>query len=234
MGGEINTVPTRGWEAQVDRVMDIIGFYTEAGFPPTISCVNDSHIHVRVPGLRDDIAALKRLTRYIKDNQAEVIARVHGFVYDPTMKGSPSAVRYLKSGGGMPMPDWMCDNILTKATNFEEYIGLQRVGKAGDLSVRSTRPLRYAINTYCLKYIDTVEFRVFRATLTREELESCYRFVELFMDAALNEGPPIKEILDAGAWKFPKLVWENELYRAWETNKYPTSRGNKVRTLVEL
>lgn len=234
MGGEINTIPTLGWEAQVDRVMNIIDFYKNAGFPPTISCVNDAHVHVRVSGLRDDIAALKRLTQYIKDNQAEVIRRVHNFEYDPTMKGSPTAISYLKYGGGTQMPEWMCDNILQKATNFGDFIGLQCRGKAGDLSVRPNMPLRYAINTYCLKHIDTVEFRVFRATLDREELESCYRFVELFMDSALNGGPPVKEILDAGDWKFPKLVWERELYTAWETNKYPKSRGKKVRKLVEL
>jgi hypothetical protein len=234
MGGEINTVPTLGWESQVDRVMNIIEFFREAGFPPTISCVNDTHVHVRVPGLRNDIEGLKNLTRYIKENQAEVISRVHQFEHDPTMKGCSSAISYLKYGGGTPMPEWMCDNILQKATCFEDFIGLQCRGKAGDLSVRPNMPLRYAINTYCLKHIDTVEFRIFRATLDRKQLESCYRFVELFMDAALNGGPPVKEILDAGDWDFPKMVWERELYKAWETNKYPKSRGKKVRKLVEL
>jgi len=234
MGGEINTRPTRGWEAQVDRVMDIITFYTDAGFPPTVSCVNDSHVHVRVPGLRDDIEGLKRLTRYIQQNQLEVIERVHQFEHHPTMKGCKSAVAYLRRGGGSPMPDWMCNNIQEKAQSFEDFIALQCRGKTGDLSARPNMPLRYAINTYCMKHIDTIEFRIFRATLDRTQLESCYRFVELFMDAALNDGPPVSEFLDAGDWDFPPLVWERELFKAWEDNKYPKSRGKKVRTLVEV
>lgn len=255
VGGEINTVPTRGWQKQVDRVVSIIDFYREAGHPPTISCVNDTHVHIRVPGLRDDVESLKRLTRYIQANQHAAIRLVHRFEYHETMKGTHQAVPYLKLGGGTPMPDWMADNIVEKAGSFEDFIQLQCRGKAGDLKARPSMPIRYAINTYCMKHIDTIEFRIFRATLDRKQLESCYRFVESFMDSALNGGPSVEEILGAKTkaaddlfslisgepsdvlapeWDFPKLVWEPELYRQWEKTKWPKTRGKKNRKLIEV
>jgi hypothetical protein len=234
VGGEINTIPTRGWEAQVDRVMNIIEFYREAGHPPTISCVNDAHIHVRVPGLRDSIAGLKRLVRYIKVNQRVVIDRVHAFEKHPSMTKIKTATSYLKLGGGTPMPEWMADNIEEKAQSFEDVIALHCRGKSGDLSARPNMPLRFAINLYCLKHIDTIEFRIYRATLDRRELESCYAFTEAFLDAALNGGPSAEQILNSREWDFPKLVWEPSLFKAWVDTKWPKSRGKKERRMIEV
>lgn len=257
-GGEINTVPTLGWRDQVDRVLKIVDFYRDQGHPPTISCVNDSHVHVHVPGLREDIEALKRIVSYIKANQHDAIRYVHRFEYQETMRGSPSAVRYLKLGGGTPMPDWMADNIVNKAQSFKDFYQLHCRGKAGDLKDRPVMPIRHAINLYCLKHINTIEFRIFRATLDRDQLESCYRFAEAFLDAALNGGPSVKEILGIRnreatldiqgllsgegvgkespdpSWNFPKLVWEPDIYSQWEATKWPKERGKKLRKFIEV
>ena len=69
MGGEINTVPTLSWQAQVERILKIVAFFRRNGNEPTASCVNHGHLHIRVPGLTKDIAALKRLIAYIQENQ---------------------------------------------------------------------------------------------------------------------------------------------------------------------
>ena len=61
MGGEINTKPTSTWNQQVDRIMEIHKFFTDAGNMPSASCVNHGHLHVFVPGLKNDIDALKSL-----------------------------------------------------------------------------------------------------------------------------------------------------------------------------
>lgn len=230
-GGEINTKPTKTWQEQVDRYFELQKLFEDAGHPPTVGVTAHTHIHCRVPGLRDDIDALKRLTKYIKENQATAIDYVYGFYDHNQMKGAKGAKMYLKFDGGRAMPDYMSDNILNLATNFETFIKMHAAGKDG---VSMGRPFRYAINMYALKHIDTVEFRLFRGTLDRTELESCFRFVQDFLDAALNDGPSVADLISENKYKFPPMQWDLNQFIGWEKTKHPENRGEKVRTFVEV
>jgi hypothetical protein len=147
------------------------------------------------------------------------------------MKGAKGAKMYLKFDGGRPMPDYMSDNILNLATDFDSFIKMHAAGKDG---VSMGRPFRFAINMYALKHIDTVEFRLFRGTLDRTELESCFRFVEDFLDAALNDGPSVAELISENNYKFPPMQWDLAQFIGWEKTKHPEDRGEKVRTLIEV
>lgn len=230
-GGEINTKPTRTWSEQVDRYFELEKLFVEVGHPPTVGVTAHTHIHCRVPGLRDDIDALKRLTQYIKDNQADTIDRVYGFYDHNQMKGAKGAKMYLKFDGGRAMPDYMSDNIINLATDFDSFIKMHAAGKDG---VSMGRPFRYAINMYALKHIDTIEFRLFRGTMNREELESCFRFVQDFLDAALNGGLSVNELISANDYKFPPMQWDLAQFIGWNNTKHDESRGKKVRTFVEV
>lgn len=227
-GGEINTKPTKTWAEQVDRIMEIRAFFEAAGNRPTPSCVSHGHVHVRVPGLSSDIDALKRLIAYIGENQADAVATCGGYYDSPYMKGSVGAKQYLKYDGGRLMPDYMIANILEKANDFESFIRMHAAGKDG---VSMGRPFRYAINTYSLKHIDTIEFRFFRSSIERHELESQMAFVEKFLDSALNGGPTVREILDSREWTFPPFVFDKLAYDGWVASKYDKSRGKKDRVL---
>lgn len=231
MGGEINTKPTKTWQEQVDRIMELHKFFTDAGNQPSASCVNHGHLHVFVPGLKDDIEALKRLVAYIKANQADTIEACYGFYENGQMKTAKGAKMYLKYDGGREMPEYMCDNIVNLATDFEHFIKLHAAGKDG---VSMGRPFRYAINTYCMKHTGTIEFRCFRSTTKREEMESQFRFAEKFIDAALNGGPSVKEILAADTYTFPPFVWDLNEYVGWEKTKWDKERGNKHREFHEV
>lgn len=231
MGGEINTKPTATWQQQVDRVMELHQFFVDAGNQPSASCVNHGHLHVFVPGLKDDLDGLKRLISYIKANQADTIEACYGFYESGQMKGAKGAKMYLKYDGGREMPDYMCDNIVNLATDFEHFIKLHAAGKDG---VSMGRPFRYAINTYCMKHTGTIEFRCFRSSTKREEIEAQFRFAEKFIDAALNDGPSVKEILSADTYKFPPFVWDLNEYVGWEKTKYDKSRGEKHREYHEV
>jgi hypothetical protein len=123
----------------------------------------------------------------------------------------------------------MCQNILKRAKNFSDFIRLHAAGKDG---VSMGRPFRYAINTYCLKHTETVEFRCFRATTERVELESQFRFAVAFLDAALNGGPSVKEILAKGKFTFPPFLWSRDEYLGWNATKHPKERGRKERRLL--
>lgn len=231
MGGEINTKPTKTWQEQVDRIMELHKFFTDAGNQPSASCVNHGHLHVYVPGLKDDLAALKRLISYIKANQADTIEACYQFYETGQMKTAKGSKMYLKYDGGREMPEYMCDNIVNLATDFEHFIKLHAAGKDG---VSMGRPFRYAINTYCMKHTGTIEFRCFRSTTKRDEMESQFRFAEKFIDAALNDGPSVKEILAADNYKFPPFVWDLNEYVGWEKTKWDKERGNKHREYHEV
>lgn len=230
-GGEINTKPSRTWQDQVDRYFELKSLFDAVGHSPTVGVTAHTHIHCRIPGLRDDIAGLKKLTKYIKENQATAIEHVYGFFEHNQMKGAKGAKMYLKFDGGRPMPDYMSDNIINKATDFDSFIKMHAAGKDG---VSMGRPFRFAINMYALKHIDTVEFRLFRGTMDRTELESCFRFVEDFLDAALNDGPTVAELISEKNYKFPPMQWDLLQFIGWEKTKHPEDRGEKVRTLVEV
>jgi len=230
MGGEINTKPTRTWQEQVDRIMELHQMFLDKGNNPSAACVNHGHLHVFVPGLKEDLDSLKKLVAYVKQNQNDVIEHCYQFYDAPQMKSCKGAKMYLKFDGGRAMPDYMCDNIINLATDFDHFIKLHAAGKDG---VSMGRPFRYAINTYCMKHTGTIEFRCFRSTTKREEMVDQFRFAERFIEAALNDGPSVKEILD-DSYTFPPFIWNLNEYVGWEKTKYSKERGNKKREFHEV
>lgn len=231
MGGEINTKPTKTKKEQIDRIMEIYDLFVSNGNSPSASCVNHGHIHVFVPGLKEDIGSLKKLISYIKENQEDTINSCYGFKEYPGMNKCKGAKMYLKYDGGRSMPDYMCDNIVNLSSDFNSFIKLHAAGKDG---VSMGRPFRYAINTYCMKHTGTIEFRCFRSSIDRKEIESQFDFVEKFIDAALNDGPRVQEILSSGEYNFPKFNWNINEYLGWVETKYDKERGSKKREFHEV
>jgi len=231
VGGEVNMRPTATYQEQVDRIMELHDFFVEAGDQPSASVVNHGHLHVHVPGLTDDIDALKRLIKYIKANQQVTVDVLYGFKPNPAMKKCKGATNYLKLDGGRLMPDYMSDNIINLATDFDHFIKLHAAGKDG---VSMGRPFRYAINTYCLKHTGTIEFRCLRSSTDRQEIEDSFRFAEMFIDAALNDGPSVVQIMNQNEFKFPPFIWNMNDYNSWVETKYDKSRGEKVREYIAV
>ena len=232
VGGEINTRPSTTIHKQIVTIREIIEKFRLKGHTPTSSsCVMASHVHVHVPGLRDDIEALKRLTKYIGENQHALVFRTKTFEYDPLMAETKTAVRYLKWDLRRTMPDWMVRNILEKANDFDDFIRIQCCGKDG---VSRGRPIRYCVNTYCLKHIDTIEFRCFKATLDMTLITNLFYFVRDFMYSALNGGPGVDEIVRINRYKFPPFEYDHEAYLGFEQTKWGEDRGKKKRTFVDV
>lgn len=217
VGGEVNTMPTRGWEKQVDRILEIVDFFKDAGCPPTSPFTTHNHCHVHVPGMIDDPDALKRLAQYILENQRDFVATAYPFFEMPGMDQCPAAKTYLKLDGGRLFPDWRLENMVKHTTDFQSFIKLHYAGKD---AVSLGRPIRTAINTYCLKHVKTVEFRCFRGSFERVHLESCFRAIELFMTAALNGGPSWRELYASEKFEFPPMTFDLELAKGWVATKY--------------
>ena len=232
MGGEINMRPTKTWIEQVDRIMELHQFFVDNGNQPSASCVNHGHLHVFVPELKDDVSALKRLVKYIQDNQEDTVKYLYGFYDHAEMKNSKGAKMYLKLDGGRMMPEYMCNNIMNLTENFDHFIKLHAAGKDG---VSMGRPFRYAINTYCMKHTGTIEFRCLRSSTERRHIEDSFRFAERFIDAALNDGPSVRQILfqEGYEYQFPPFVWDWKEYNGWVNTKWDKERGNKQREFIE-
>jgi hypothetical protein len=232
VGGEINVFPGKSPEEVAQRADTIIKWFRSQGDSPTAGCVNHGHVHVRVPGLRDDIRLLKRLTNWIAHNQDELINRAYGYDEHPWMAKTRTARTYLKWDGGRPMPSWMAANIIRNAKSFDDFIRIQCCGKDG---VSMGRPFRYAVNTYCMKHTDTIEFRCFRSTLSYNEILDSLRLVESIMVEALQvDGMSIREIFSQYQYQLPELIYDHESYLGWEQTKYPKERGKKQRYYREI
>jgi len=231
MAGEINVKPTNTWEEQVDRIIEIKELFEKEGNIPSAGCVNHGHLHIFVPELKDDIEGLKKLTAYIAKNQEDTVNACYGFYDHIHMKECKGAKMYLKYDGGRQMPEYMSNNIANLATDFKSFIKMHAAGKDG---VSMGRPFRYAINTYCMKHTGTIEFRCFRSTTKREEIVSQFKFAEKFIDAALNDGPSVAELLSEEEYKFPPFVWNYLEYMGWKDTKYPKERGTKKREYNEV
>lgn len=223
VGGEINTIPTKTWEHQVNNIMQLKDLFDAHGTSPTAACVNHGHLHIHVPGLIEDIDALKRLMRYIKNNQHIVMNRVYQFSETQSMKYSKTAKTYLKHDGGRIAADWLLENLATLPVDFEDWLRIHCCGK--DAKTRS-RPFRYGIHTYALKNSKTIEFRCFRSSIIRKEIEDSFKFATAFIDAALNNGPDVEDILLAYDYEFPPFDYDHEMYMGWENTKVERTDRN--------
>ncbi|QMP83877.1 MAG: hypothetical protein [Caudoviricetes sp.] len=223
VGGEINMKPTKTWQHQVDNIMKVKELFDAHGTPPTAGCVNHGHLHIHVPGLTEDIDALKRMMRYIRENQHITMERVYQFRVYPNMEMTKTAKTYLKHDGGRIAPDWLLVNLATVPVDFEDWLRVHCCGK--DAKTLS-RPFRYGVHTYALKNSKTIEFRCFRSSLDRREIEDSFRFATAFIDAALNNGPDVQEILFNNDFKFPPFTYDHEMYMGWEKTKYQRTDRN--------
>ena len=85
-----------------------------------------------------------------------------------------------------------------------------------------------------MKHTGTLEFRCFRSSTNKAEIEASLRFAERFVAAALNDGPSVKEILSAEQFTFPAFVWNINEYSGWVRTKWDKDRSNKKREYVAI
>jgi hypothetical protein len=235
VGGEINTMPTVGWEAQWERVLEITSWLLSQSETPTASFTSPFHIHTHIPGLMEDIHALKRLAAYTYHNQRDLVETCYRFEIKEDMRQDASM--YMRFDGGRLMPEYIIRNIVNRATDFASFIHMFAVGIDG---VTPGRPFRYAVNLYCMKHTRTIEHRYFRATLNPHYLRNAFMAVELFLTAALNGGPPILEVFKAAGLtkeSFAPMRWDAQLWDMYAKTRKPDTplvEGKKNRQFWEV
>lgn len=236
-GGEVNMAPVLGDPQAAGNRMRLIlqHLYSIPGNNPSYTSLNASHVHVRVPGLRSDIKALKKLQQYVIDNQDFMIENTYMKDYVPPVWSKESRKAHtVPLDGKRKMQPWMNENIQKMASTPDEFFDLQMKGKDG---VTNYRIFRYCVNTYNLRLIDTVEFRWFRASLSAVEWANMFLFCRRFMAEALM---PVGS-RPVSAWyheyRYPPFIpHDEEMLKAWEKTRYTQDRflkGHPRRQLRE-
>lgn len=206
-GGEINSAPT-------DTIAEQLEFFErllEADLDPAVNHRTNLHLHVRVPGLSEDVTVLKKLLAYIDANQVEIYNAIEPIPvpfpqdYDSVeaFRGAQKRYKRRKVSHQYKVPEDRVQEALQAKTPeefFDAHSKLQGDGKrAYGLTTRA------GINLLQLKETDTVEFRHFTNTLDVRKLASCFVWVAKFIPAALDNAP-VSELLSAYAYDFPEFA----------------------------
>lgn len=206
-GGEINSRPTETIAEQIDFFDALMA----AGIGPQLNHRTNLHLHVRVPGLSEDLEALKTLLRYIDENQNSIYETIEpipvpSLAQFDTMEAYQGAVkryRRRKVSHQYAVPRGRVERALN-AVSVEEFLAAHapqdKHGKpAWGLTTRA------GINLLQLKETDTVEFRHFTNTLNCFEITSCFVWVFEFM-TKVWDNPPLSHIVNAYNYRFPAFL----------------------------
>lgn len=221
VGGEINTTPTKTWHEQVEKISEILEYFRMLGQTPTVSCISGGQTHVGVPNLITDIPSIKKLARYIRRNQLLVKTIMMPL---PNDFNCP----YMDESEGCLIPDEIFNIIEHHLTRLSDLDKMRQRALTHEL------PLRYMINIHSLYCNRTIEFRCFKATLNLQEISDAFRFSEQFINAALNDGPDVSELLEQHSYKFAPHNFDKELFKIWYTTKYPIRRMQKIRKFYDI
>jgi hypothetical protein len=227
VGGEVNVAPSRRVNELAHRAIRICHHLAldEEGTFPTISCMAHTHLHVHVPGLVDDMPALRRITEMIRRTR-EMVDKAHGYRPELVEGADPKVRRYLKLDGNLPTPDWRLDG-MSQAESFDEFIWWHLCSRDGQ---RRGRPFRHAVNTYSLRHMETIEFRFFRGTLEPRSLNACFEWVRWWMLSSQGIYPEID--IEYAISQLPPMTYDETTAQGWLTTRHPESRGRKNRRLL--
>lgn len=232
VGGEIHTQPSHYIASQVLRVMRILDLFSVAN----VACPNHGHIHVGVPGLLQDLELLKNVFRYTQLNQDQVIKAAAGYDAADQKEIMNSDLadwvkQYLLVGDGKHIRQELFNRV-EQATSVQEVLQILREEPCEDWEHVSgtTTPTpdshRTAINLFNLTKGETIEFRIFRASVNPVEIFSCLKFAQRYMEEAIlgEKGKPVWQILEEGVFRFPKLNFNYDLAKGWQNTRQTKGR----------
>ena len=204
-GGEINTRPTCTAEDQVKVLAELLAALPEA----RVNYRSNLHVHVRVPGLEEDLAALKCVQRYVHAHMPRAFDLIA-----PLPKPSPFQIkdraalegatkrwrRCLVSHRTLLRPDRLARQL--GARTCREFFEAEVPHLPGGRALWHLQP-RACVNLSQLLETRTVEFRHFPGTLDQDEFRVCLTWCQKFLRAALREEPIDSLFSWARGQKFP-------------------------------
>lgn len=242
-GGEINTRPTTTIQEQTDHIEKINRYLVSEGPSPIVNYRSNLHIHVRVPGLKDDLPMLKQLLQYIHTYQQQAFDIVETIPVPDRNTLSPLHYQWAKkrydrrqTSHQHKLPEKRYDAMMRASTPTEFWHEHAHKNAKGDPSWFQCP--RAGINLRQLfEETNTIEFRHFPGTLDMIEMESAITWCKSFLEVALNspETPP-HTLLGSYAYKFPDFQpYEFETEQVYQfTNFDKNTRKAVSERLAEL
>lgn len=237
-GGEINTRPTGTAEEQAELFAEINEMLDP---PPVINYRDNLHIHVRVPGLKDDLDACKKLLRYIVKHADSIYALVDP-IPKPSTDDYPDSEAYAgamkryhrrKVSHQHRLPPGRVAEMLTASSSSQFYKMHGPLCKNGRRLMLSTRA---GINIRQMwQGTETIEFRHFPGTIDKEEFHSCCKWCEMFLHAALVTEQTPEELLAERPLKFPKFKpYDHDLEMIYRKTSFADNKRNEVRDTLRV
>ena len=195
-GGEINTPPTDTPEGQVDCLEELKTLLPEA----TINYRSNLHIHIRVPGLREELDVLKDLQRWIHATMPKVFRVVEPlprpeeqYMHDPAVyKGELRRWRRRRVSHQTLLTGKRLKRQLAAPdlTSFFEW----EVPESKGRPMWHFQP-RLCVNIRQLLETDTIEFRHFPGTLNSDEMFTAVNWCREYLLAGLLGRSDLKTLL---------------------------------------
>jgi hypothetical protein len=237
-GGEINTRPTSTIESQVNVFSEVIRATT-----PTVNYRCNLHIHVGVPGLKDDLEGLKRLQLFIDRympfyySAIEPIPEPRRDEYpEPeAFKGAMKRFRRRHESHQYMMPKERMNAMLAASTPKEFW-------QAEAVRSAARKPMwhltkRCGINLRELfEESGTIEFRHFPGTLDSQEFHDSLLWCKLFVEHGLNGKGCVIERYPIEKFCFPKFspyIHELEVWYAY-TSIHCNSRKKLIDRFAQM
>ena len=210
-GGEFNTPPTTTIEGQVQCMERLKEHYPEA----TINYRSNLHLHVRIPGLKDNLAMLKQLQSHIHRELPLVLAETVEPIPVPIPEEYPGTLELKGARRRFARRRVSHQCFLSahrvayqcQATTVKEFFE-----REPPLSKEEPRkPLwhlqpRVCVNLRQLLQTDTIEFRHFPGTMDPRELQAAFTWVKMYTEAALADAPIHTLKILARGWLFPLFL----------------------------
>ena len=210
-GGEINTKPTDSIESQVQHIMDI---YKKIFYKLNYSV--GMHIHIRVPGLKEDLNQLKRWSKWLMENQDDYRRRVIESVVESDMESNyffetqedlklfRKRYTYRKQNRYRKLKEETFERQMQAETPEEWYQSFfSRNSKGKIIWMTGYRPFINLTQLFNGE-VDTIEFRGFNMTDDPDELLECFKICQAVVDCVYNDTPFEKVSFDQN--KLPKCL----------------------------
>lgn len=236
-GAEINTTPSDTIEEQVEHYKAFIKTHS-----PYVSYRVGMHVHIRIPGLKTNVAALKKIQRFVTDTH-DIWKKV-----DPLPQ--PSREDYDDEEDFVLAKKWMQRlrrshltklpearvQLQMKAKTGREFLDAEaKVNKTTGERVFFLQP-RATVNLRQLDQTDTIEFRPFMQATKPIQVTNAHNFCRDFLLTALNGGDIEKlfkeEYLKAEFPPLPQFIpW---MERRWAATSHSLNNREQVRKNIEL
>lgn len=232
-GGEINTRPTNTIDEQINHIAEI-----NKAVNPAINYRSNLHIHIHVPGLKDDLHGLKNLLNYVNACGKDAMELVEPIPI-PVRKNKTEDEykwemkrykRRLKSHQHR-LSETQVERMMS-ATNTKDFFENEAHKDAKGNPAWFQCP-RAGINIRQIyEHSETLEFRHFPGTINMYEMIDAITWCKLFLDAALNNHAvsPV-DIYNHRKWQFPKFAKYD--YYAEQVYQYTNFDKNNRKTVEQ-